>query len=45
LNISVETTRAHIDRIFEKLVVRSRLEFALRVVRIHLLVSRSSDQS
>jgi DNA-binding CsgD family transcriptional regulator len=40
LGCNLETARAHIDRIFEKLAVKSRLQFALRVVRVHLLLKK-----
>ena len=38
-----ETARAHIDRIFEKLAVKSRLAFEMRVVRVHLLLKNRSS--
>jgi DNA-binding CsgD family transcriptional regulator len=40
LGCKQETVRAHIDHIFEKLAVKSRLQFELRVVRVHLLLKK-----
>jgi DNA-binding CsgD family transcriptional regulator len=40
LDCKLETVRAHIDRIYEKLAVKSRLQFGLRIVRVHLLLKK-----
>jgi LuxR family transcriptional regulator of spore coat protein len=40
IGCSRETVRAHIDRIYEKLAVQSRVQFVLRLVRAHLLLQK-----
>jgi DNA-binding NarL/FixJ family response regulator len=40
LECNLQTVRAHIDRIFEKLAVKSRMQFTMRVVRVHLTLKK-----
>lgn len=40
LHCAMGTVRVHIDRLFDKLNVSDRLEFAIRIIRIHLELSQ-----
>lgn len=42
LGCTRDGARAHIDQIFEKLAVKSRLQVVLRVVRVHLMVKKKA---